>query len=286
MPGRGRSLSVALLSCRIALAVPAWAQPATMSTTSTTITTTTTTLSTTTTTTPVPPENICLVTFRLSDPIELGALQIAVDYGSLDGHFLRKNPPPDVNADCVATNAPDFASFNAGIDARVFRGAFIAARGFTGPIGLAHCRYAFELAPPQPTDFPVIVEDATTPRFEPVVPPPTVIVSSVQCPAGTATTTTLSTTTTITTTTTTTTVPPPGCGLPVSFEGMPMATDALSVLRTVVGLIPCPLCVCDTNGSGTITATDARRVLLVVVGNPIELTCPACGAARAIDRVQ
>jgi len=54
------------------------------------------------------------------------------------------------------------------------------------------------------------------------------------------------------------------------------ATDALIVLRAVVGAAQCPLCVCDVNGSGGITATDALIVLRAAVGVQVPLDCPAC----------
>jgi hypothetical protein len=225
-----------------------------------------------------------LVTFRLVDPVKLGALSFDVDYAALDGTFLENPFGQGQRAECVQTSAAQSAAFNAGTDTRVFRAAFISSRGFRGPVGLAHCRYSFEVAPPEPSDFAALVTDASTPQLCQVLPRPTVVVSSVQCPADSATTTTITTTTTVTTTTstTTTTLPPPECGDPIPQTGSLTATDVLFILRVAVGQFDCPLCVCDANGSGTITASDARRVLLAIL-DPIEfeLNCPACSAARA-----
>jgi uncharacterized delta-60 repeat protein len=65
------------------------------------------------------------------------------------------------------------------------------------------------------------------------------------------------------------------CGDPTE-DARVSASDALSVLRTAVGLQICLLCVCDVNNSGTVTASDALNVLKKAVGQDVALDCPAC----------
>ncbi|MBI5505343.1 MAG: DUF4215 domain-containing protein, partial [Deltaproteobacteria bacterium] len=65
------------------------------------------------------------------------------------------------------------------------------------------------------------------------------------------------------------------CGRPVTRAGsMPMAKDALFVLRAAVGAAWCTPRVCDTDSSGAIDAIDGLRVLLRAVGGAVELDCP------------
>ena len=56
------------------------------------------------------------------------------------------------------------------------------------------------------------------------------------------------------------------------------ARDALFVLIAAVGTSSCELCVCDVDSSGRISATDALLVLKSVVGDDVRLSCPACGS--------
>ena len=65
------------------------------------------------------------------------------------------------------------------------------------------------------------------------------------------------------------------CGQPQ--VGGPVATDALEILATAVGVSDCggfDPCVCDANGSGATTASDALLVLRKAVGENLELVCP------------
>ena len=54
------------------------------------------------------------------------------------------------------------------------------------------------------------------------------------------------------------------------------APDALSALRTAVGLEPCDLCLCDANDSGKVSAGDAQTILRFAVGQQVPLLCPRC----------
>ncbi len=101
---------------------------------------------------------------------------------------------------------------------------------------------------------------------------------------GTPTTT--STSTSITSTSTTTIPPPSACADPVALivrsatadlrADAVMASDALFILQTAVGLKTCSLCVCDVDGGGSVAATDALITLRRAVGQPVPLNCPPC----------
>ncbi len=64
------------------------------------------------------------------------------------------------------------------------------------------------------------------------------------------------------------------CGDP-DGSGLPTINDVLYVLRVSVGLASCALEVCDVNSDGHITATDALTLLRFVVGIAVDLVCPA-----------
>ncbi len=67
------------------------------------------------------------------------------------------------------------------------------------------------------------------------------------------------------------------CGQTTGSAGaVPIATDALFALRSVVGLEVCDACVCDTDASGDATASDVLRILAAAVGQDITLACNAC----------
>ncbi|HYB98802.1 MAG TPA: CAP domain-containing protein [Candidatus Limnocylindrales bacterium] len=66
------------------------------------------------------------------------------------------------------------------------------------------------------------------------------------------------------------------CGQPASTGEQPVASDALSTLRTAVGSGSCEMCVCDVNDNGAVTASDALTILKAAVGHDIALDCPAC----------
>jgi len=70
------------------------------------------------------------------------------------------------------------------------------------------------------------------------------------------------------------------CGQPQSTGATPTATDALTVLKSAVGLASsCDTarCICDVGGDGNVTSTDALQVLQAAVGSPVTLNCD-CGS--------
>jgi hypothetical protein len=68
------------------------------------------------------------------------------------------------------------------------------------------------------------------------------------------------------------------CGDIVNPKPTITASDALSVLRTAVGLEDQPLCAADTDGNGAIAASDALRTLRRAVGQSVAMNCPFCCA--------
>ena len=78
------------------------------------------------------------------------------------------------------------------------------------------------------------------------------------------------------------------CGQPTSSGPNPAGSDALTVLKSAVGLpTACDLkpCICDVDGDGSVTVKDALLLLRKAVGQPVELQCdcpsgPACTSAE------
>jgi hypothetical protein len=75
------------------------------------------------------------------------------------------------------------------------------------------------------------------------------------------------------------------CGQPNSTGGMPLASDALGVLRASVGLDRCGLCVCDVDGNGLIFSSDALSVLRASVGLPATIECGICSGGAVTGTV-
>jgi len=69
---------------------------------------------------------------------------------------------------------------------------------------------------------------------------------------------------------------PCACGAPVTrYQNgpNPLASDALTTLRSAVGVGTCSLCDCDVNTDGKITASDALSILKRAVGQNVALVC-------------
>jgi hypothetical protein len=67
------------------------------------------------------------------------------------------------------------------------------------------------------------------------------------------------------------------CAQPITDGSAPVATDALYLLETSIGLHFCKRCICDVDGSGATTASDALFTLKAAVGVPVALACESCG---------
>lgn len=73
----------------------------------------------------------------------------------------------------------------------------------------------------------------------------------------------------------------PACG-DGDENGVVTAADALSALRSSVGLERCAPCACDADGSGAHTASDALVVLRTAIGLVAELACPICSEGTGV----
>lgn len=163
---------------------------------------TSTSTTTTSTTTTLGPMTDCLVTFRLDDAVNFGALQWETVYTASGGDFVGAGAAVEcrslVSGVLVATNDAEATDLlSAGI---------VAASGFDGPANLLECDWTGPSEPAK-SDFAITITEAVTVDFDPISPVPDVIVQSIVC-SGEPTTTT----TTSSTTTTTTTLPVNPCG--------------------------------------------------------------------------
>jgi hypothetical protein len=76
------------------------------------------------------------------------------------------------------------------------------------------------------------------------------------------------------------------CGQPLTTGPSPTTTDALSILRSAVGIAgACELepCVCDVSGDAKLTTADAIRALKLAVGQSVVTSC-GCAEKAACDR--
>ena len=59
-------------------------------------------------------------------------------------------------------------------------------------------------------------------------------------------------------------------------DGAVTATDALLSLGVAVAARPCADCICDVDASGAKSTTDALAILRRVIGLDVNLQCPSC----------
>jgi cysteine-rich repeat protein len=250
---------------------------------------TTTTVSTSTTTTTLPDSTICDIEVSLADAVEIGSLQVEVDYAAADGEFQG-----DGSAVQCFTRAPNtLGTYHDDENQRSVNAAMITLAGFTGPRAIFECTFLPGVALPEAGDFSFSVSDAGDSDATPIFPRPSIVVSAIDCYDPLAPTTTTTTTTT------------PVCGNG-SLEGVEecddgnvadgdgcnalcveaaicgdadanlkiTTTDAQRILHASVGLpAACQIDVCDTSGDGGLTVGDAQRVLRRAVGLPSPLLC-------------
>ena|SRR5438128_2620523 len=106
------------------------------------------------------------VAFELESTAPVGALQIDIAYTG-QGRFVG-------DADAVACTtkvAEALSSYNHIAADKMLRAAFVAVKGFTGPVRFSECK--FEGAP-KPGDFTVTVKDSSSPDLGELNPPPTI----------------------------------------------------------------------------------------------------------------
>jgi hypothetical protein len=171
------------------------------------------------------PGSECAVTWRLTNDVTLGALQIETDYASAPGDFSG-------SADqvvCVDLTG-SLASFNDRDDERTLNAGLISLGGIDGPTDVMRCNFTHDgdsSESAEPADFIVTVIDAADPDLAPATAD--VEVSEVTCiPTGT-TTPTVSTSTTTVTTTTSTTFAGPLTGIGFTLVGTTARVGALQL---------------------------------------------------------
>jgi hypothetical protein len=139
----------------------------------TTVSTSTTTVTTTTSTTFAGPiEGIGFT--MVGTTARVGALQLTIDYSAAPGGFDGSA------ADVECTNrvgVGSIVSFN-DIDAtKTLNAGFIVVKGMTAPRVLADCKFTATGGTPEPDDFVVTIVDVADLNLDPVVPPPSIVVT-------------------------------------------------------------------------------------------------------------
>jgi len=253
-------------------------------------TTTTSTSTTTSTTVPDSTTTDCTLSFSLVDAVQLGSLQWSVNYSAAPGEFAGSA----ASVQCTNKVSSAFASMQDNEAQSRLNTAFISLAGFTGPRLLAECTFLADDTP-DVSDFAITVSDAATKQLQPITPPPSVVLSDIDCTADTTTTST-----------TTTTIPecgngnidadeecddgaandnatPGGCREDCTQDricgdgdgnGAVNVVDAQWVLKSAIHLVsPCPLSACDPTGDALVSVSDAQRVLFKSVGLIPNLVC-------------
>jgi len=217
------------------------------------------------------PASTCVFLVSMTSGVDVNNLDLKVNYLGTGGNVEGTPKKPECT---LALGGQSFAAFNDNDDTSVLSSGIVRLNYFSSPTLLFGCRIFYDSIEPVPQDFQVTVTNAGRDSGDNnVVPTPTVIVSSVECPGELPTGTT---TTTLPQTTTTTFPLGDRCGFPISNGDTPSASDALFVLKAAVGVAECALCVCDVNDSGEVAAGDALTLLKAAVGAEVELVCPPC----------
>jgi hypothetical protein len=101
--------------------------------------------------------------FELVDAKLVGALQIDVEYKG-EGRFVG-------DADAVACETKlegALSSYNHIVDEKMLKAAFVAVKGFTGPIRFSECKFQ---GAAKADDFKITVKDASDPDLGELSPP-------------------------------------------------------------------------------------------------------------------
>ncbi|HYC53993.1 MAG TPA: hypothetical protein VEL28_03545 [Candidatus Binatia bacterium] len=109
------------------------------------------------------------IAFELKDAKPVGALQIDVEYKG-KGRFVG-------DADGVACETlieGALSSYNHMANEKMLKAAFVAVKGFTGPVKFSQCKYEGETTA---DDFKITVRDASSPDLQEIDPAPSVGVS-------------------------------------------------------------------------------------------------------------
>jgi hypothetical protein len=106
------------------------------------------------------------VAFELESTSPVGALQIDVAYTG-EGRFVG-----DADAVACETKVADaLSSYNHIVADKLLRAAFVAVKGFAGPVRFSECKFQGN---PKPGDFIVTIKDSSSPDLGELKPPPSV----------------------------------------------------------------------------------------------------------------
>jgi hypothetical protein len=142
--------------------------------TSTTTTSVTTASSTTTT---VAGGTLYRVTFALDNAVTVGSLQLEVDYAEAGGDFVGTGSSVACTSPLSARGA--LLAFGDDESTATLNVAALALSGFAGPTSLASCDFLAMGPAPTTAELSITVVEANTVDATPIVPLPTVRVSSV-----------------------------------------------------------------------------------------------------------
>ena len=222
-------------------------------TTTTTTTTTTSTTSSTSTTTTLPfGRRECAISFDITTPATMSAVQAEVDYSAAPGNFIGAESAVE------CSEIPGMIGLANDLDGE--RLLSVAALdpffGFATPTRLALCNFESGITAPLPEHFVINVLDATNTSDETITLATEV---SVSC-SDVLDEPTPSFLRTV------------ACG-DADASGKLTASDALAILKSALKLGPCPTARCDADGSGLVGATDALLVLKAALRMPVALVC-------------
>lgn len=208
----------------------------------------------------------CVVTFRVTDEIDLGEIIFTVGYSASDcevggcgGGVACKSP--------VSDWSPAWPTASDWDERQELYLKAARTQGFSTPTNVYRCDLQKHggAEDPSPGDFVVSVLSARSPPplSKALTELPSIEVA-VDCELGPTTTTTLP-------------FEPASCGHPCSAEtSPPTARDALYIAGAAVGARTCKTCICDVNRSGIVDATDALTVLARAVGFDALVRCVLC----------
>lgn len=208
----------------------------------------------------------CEITFRLGTSTPLVSASVFVIYQNAPGDF----PGNSISVDCEMLNN----TVGQTSDADQTRTLTVTMVGtptpINGPKDVARCTFTPTSRFPVAGDFNLSGQSGFDTSFPiPKQVNANITISDIDCSGTIETTTTTSSTSS-------TTLPLDVCG-DFDGNGLIQVSDALNVLKGVVGQQPCDLCVCDVDGNGSKGAADALVVLKTAVGILLALNCPVCG---------
>ncbi|HYB98553.1 MAG TPA: hypothetical protein VEC57_05400 [Candidatus Limnocylindrales bacterium] len=109
------------------------------------------------------------VAFELKDEKAVGALQIDVEYKG-KGRFVGDHD----GVACETLIEGALSSYNHMPNEKMLKAAFVAVKGFTGPVKFSQCKYEGET---KADDFKITVRDASSPDLQEIDPAPSVAVT-------------------------------------------------------------------------------------------------------------